>query len=101
VSKLREAARGQQCYGRFIHHCNRNSETVSLAHIRLGGVGGTGFKPPDSCGLPLCSSCHDALDMRVKSPHSRAQLHADVLRGLCQWLEYCEKNGLITIGETA
>jgi hypothetical protein len=44
--------------------------------------------------------CHAQYDGRVKSPHSRAQMDADALRGLCQWLSWLEKNGYITMGKS-
>jgi len=94
--KLETLARGQPCFLRLPLVCNGNNETTVLCHIRRGGLGGMGIKPSSWCALPACSACHDALDGRAKSPHSRAQIDADALRGLCQWLSWLEKNGHIT-----
>lgn len=93
--KLEQLARGQQCHLRFPAVCNGNRETTVLCHIRRGGLGGTGIKPPSICALPACSSCHDAFDGRAKSPHSRSQMDADALRGLCQWLAKLHNEGHI------
>jgi hypothetical protein len=94
--KLETLARGQPCFLRLPTVCNGNRETTVLCHIRRGGVGGMGIKPPSICAIPCCDACHSALDGRTKSPHSRAQIDADALRGLCQWLSWLEKHGHIT-----
>jgi hypothetical protein len=98
MTDLRALARGQQCHLRFVGTCLRSTETVVLAHARRGAAGGMGIKPPDVCGLPACYACHQAWDGQTKSPHSRAQMDADALRGLVQWLTYLVKNGHITTG---
>lgn len=92
---LRTLARGKPCYARFPGHCTHNPEQTVLAHLRIGGLGGVGLKPSDLCGLPVCAACHDVIDMRVKTQHSRAQVYADCLRGLCQWLSYLEREGYL------
>ncbi len=91
---LRDMARGMPCYFRLIG-CKGGGETVVLCHIRRGNVAGVGQKPSDLCALPGCDHCHGIYDGRTKSPHSRAQLDADALRGLCQWLSRLEKEGVI------
>ena len=87
---LREFARGKQCYVRISGVCNRNKETVVLAHVRKAGVAGTGQKPPDLCALPACSNCHDTMDGRKKPPEwlPPEQIDLDVFYGLLQWLAY-------------
>jgi hypothetical protein len=45
--------------------CNFNPETVVLAHIRRGVLGGTGRKPNDLTAVLACSACHDELDHRT------------------------------------
>lgn len=92
---LRKIAEGQNCFARLPTICNFDSATVVLAHIRRGSVAGVGQKPSDLCALPLCSACHDAFDGRGKISMSRAQIDADVLRGLCQWLAYLDAEGVI------
>lgn len=64
-SKLRQAARGQDCQVRMVV-CNHNPETTILAHYRLAGTCGTGIKPPDLLGAWACSACHDAIDGRTQ-----------------------------------
>jgi hypothetical protein len=67
MSKLRASARGQECLVRIPGVCNRNPETVVLAHLNGGGMG---MKTHDIHGSYCCSSCHDMLDGRVsRSSH--------------------------------
>lgn len=95
--KIEQLARGQQCFLRFPAVCNHNPETTVLCHIRRGGLGGMGIKPNPLAALPACSSCHDALDGRAKSAHSRAQMDAEALRGLLQWHDHLLREGHIHI----
>jgi hypothetical protein len=95
MTDLRKLARGQACRLR-LPGCLPGNETVVLAHLRIGGIAGVGQKPVDLAGLPACEHCHSQLDGRVKSPHSKAQIHADALRGLCQWLTWLHQNGHIS-----
>ena len=64
---LRKEARGRECQIRCPHICNKDNETVVLAHLnnkRQFGVG-TGQKVPDIFGAWACSACHDIVDWRV------------------------------------
>ena len=81
---LRKLAQGMPCQLRIPGVCNFNPETTVLAHIRRGGVAGMGQKPPDLCGIHACSACHDAIDGRT--PHTKSDLEAYVLEGLCRTL---------------
>lgn len=94
---LREFARGKCCMLR-LPGCapGPGNEKVVLAHIRRGGIAGTGGKPSDFAAIPMCYHCHQIFDGAVKSIHSRSQLDADALRGLCQWLASLDKSGYIT-----
>ena len=74
--KIRNSARGQECTLRLPGICNWNPETTVLAHI--GKLRGMGIKCGDNMAIYCCSSCHDALDGRVKS-HVDAE---DKLRAL-------------------
>lgn len=92
---LRKLAEGKPCYGRLINVCNHDSSTVVLAHIRRGNIAGMGQKPCDIAALPLCERCHAAFDGRLKTPYSRTEIDADILRGLAQWLAWLEVNEVI------
>ena len=59
MTKLRKAARGQDCMVIIPDVCNGNPETVVLAHLNGGGMG---YKHHDFLGAWACSSCHSWLD---------------------------------------
>lgn len=58
---LRHEAQGRDCQVR-LPCCNGNPDTVVLAHFRLMGISGMGFKPPDEIASWTCSACHLAVD---------------------------------------
>lgn len=74
MSKIRESARGQQCQIRLAGICNRNPETVVLAHYRMAGTCGIAMKPSDIQAAYACSRCHDAVDGRLKTDLSHDEL---------------------------
>lgn len=93
---LRDRARGQTCYIRF-HGCSHDPDKTCLAHIRRGNVAGVGQKPSDLCALPLDQHCHDIVDGRKDIGLTRAEIDAELLRGLVQWLAWLDKNGKIKV----
>jgi hypothetical protein len=58
---LRAEARDRDCQIR-LDCCNGNRETTVLAHFRLSGISGMGFKSPDFIGAWACSACHQRVD---------------------------------------
>lgn len=96
MSKLRNAARGQPCHLRLPGVCCGDSETTVLAHLRRGGLGGVGMKPPDCAGVFACRTCHDALDGRAKVDEAlRVVLDRYVLDGHLRTLDYFWSRGLL------
>ncbi|WP_315360720.1 DUF1364 domain-containing protein [Neisseria bacilliformis] len=98
MSKITESARGEQCTVRLPGICNRNPETVVLAHYRLLGYCGTGIKPPDFMGAYCCSACHDEADRRTR------HLEADFVQtafaeGVMRTLVRLAEKGLIAAKE--
>jgi hypothetical protein len=93
---LRQLAKGKQCYLRLPGLCC-HPETVVLAHIRRGNIAGSGQKPCDPAGLPMCNVCHGIYDGRIRSDYSREQLDAEALRGLVQWLDWLWKNEILIV----
>ena len=92
---LRKLARGQECMVRLPGICNRNPETVVLAHVRNQWFS-RGSKPLDICGVWACMACHDCIDAREKnSSLSRAELEAYVLDALCRQLHHYAKEGIV------
>ena len=85
MSKITKSARGENCTVRITGYCNGNTETVVLAH--LNGIRfkhGTGQKVNDIHGAYCCSGCHDALDGRIRTNHSRDQLKLWPLEGVIE-----------------
>lgn len=95
MSKLRNLARGQECMLRIPGVCNFNTETTVLAHIRLGT--GLSQKPPDTCGVWACSSCHDVIDGRTKTRFSGEEIDSLVLGGLLRQLQWYDKHEVLTV----
>lgn len=72
---LRKEAKDRECQVRIPGVCNKNSETVVLAHLNnksLFGVG-VGQKVPDLFGAWACSACHDVVDRRTDCGFLRSQ----------------------------
>lgn len=61
---LRKEAKGRECQVRIPGVCNRNRDTVVLAHLNNKALFrvGTGQKVPDLFGAWACSACHDVVD---------------------------------------
>jgi len=70
-TKITKSAKGEECLVRIPSVCNFNPETVIFAH--LGGAG-MAIKSNDIHGAYCCSSCHDALDGRVKTEFNSYEL---------------------------
>jgi hypothetical protein len=99
---LRKLAEGQLCYLRLNPFCTGNPKETVLAHFRIGGVAGTGQKPPDVCGAPACKNCHDVIDGRFKQDvYSKTEIHAEMCRAQNQWLAYLWANEYIIPGGIA
>lgn len=61
LKNLRAEARDRDCQVR-LDCCNGNRETVVLAHFRLSGLSGMGYKSPDLIAAWACSACHARVD---------------------------------------
>lgn len=94
MSRLRDAARGMDCQVRIPGICNFRSETTVLAHYRLAGTCGTGFKPIDLIGAWACSDCHNAID-DGKTAYSREQLDLMHLEGMVRTINALNKKGML------
>lgn len=93
MSALRKAARGRPCMVRIPYICNGDPATVVLAHYRLPGYCGTGYKPDDALGAWCCSACHDAVDGRSKGDREEMRLaHAE---GVMRTFAELRKEGLL------
>lgn len=95
MSNLRKAARGRECQVRIPGICNGNPDTSVLAHYRLAGTCGTATKPPDTQGAIACSSCHDAIDSRIKTHYTRDELRLMHAEGVFRTQQIWIREGLI------
>jgi hypothetical protein len=96
MSRITKSARGQNCTIRLPGICNFNPETTVFAHI--SGVRfhkGMGNKVLDALGAFSCSSCHDAIDGRIKTSHTREELKLAQYEGVFETQIYLIENGLI------
>jgi hypothetical protein len=92
--KLRNSARGQDCQVRIPGICNFNPETTILAHV---GKSGIGQKPNDYEATFCCSSCHDAIDYRVKTDFTRDELENMANDGMRRTWAIWVQSGLIKV----
>lgn len=85
MSKITNSARGQSCSIRIPRICNRNNDTVVLAHINgIRFNHGVGNKVNDMHGAYACSSCHDAVDGRIPTEYRRQELKLMHLEGIIE-----------------
>lgn len=85
MSKITESARNENCTVRIPGYCNRNNETTIFAH--LSGIRfkhGVGHKVSDYHGAYACSECHNAIDGRIRTNHTRYQLKLWHLEGVIE-----------------
>lgn len=98
MTDLRKLARGQSCTLRLPGVCSFDPATVVLAHVRRRGHGSVGRKPHDLFGVHACSSCHDALDGRIKTPGiSRDELRAYTLDALIETQQRLLDEGWLSV----
>lgn len=93
---LRESARGESCTVQIAGVCNWLWETTVLAHLP-DESNGMGKKSDDISVCYSCSSCHDAIDRRVRSWELETDREWYLRRAMVRtWRKFIEK-GLITI----
>lgn len=95
MTNLRKEARLRDCQVRIPGVCNRDPETVVLAHYRLAGHSGTGLKPHDLLGAYCCHSCHLAVDGQMKTSLTRDQLRLYLAEGVIRTIAILIREGKI------
>jgi len=93
-TKITKSARGEQCTVRISGICNHDSETTVFAH--LGGAG-MGVKSSNAHGAYCCSSCHDAVDGRVRTKYTTEQLNLWLLEAVIRTQIILFEKGLLKI----
>lgn len=61
MTDLRQEARGRECQVRSAVCCF-DPDTTVLAHVRMSGISGMGYKAPDLLGAWACVACHTLVD---------------------------------------
>lgn len=61
MTDLRKEARGRDCQVRTAV-CTFDPQQTVLAHVRMQGISGLGFKAPDLLGAWACAACHQLVD---------------------------------------
>jgi len=94
MSKITKSARGEQCQIRIPNYCNYNPETTVFCHL---GGGGIAMKSSDIHGAYGCSSCHDAVDSRIKGDYPKDTLALWFYEAIIRTQVILIKKGLIKL----
>ena len=98
MSKIRKAAKGQDCVLRISGICNEDITTTVHAHLNGAGMG---RKSPDFMGCPACAKCHMYVDKHTKLITPLNELPDDVRafvyhrQGIDRYQEILFEQGLI------
>ena len=97
ISKqIRNSARDEDCTLQIAGVCNHNASTTVLAHFPDESKG-IGKKSDDISAGFCCSSCHDAIDMRVRSEHFKENEDFYLRRAQTRTIKRLIELGVITI----
>jgi hypothetical protein len=96
---LRDFARNKPCMVRLVGICNWRWETTVLAHIRRAKVAGASIKPPDTCAVWACSSCHDEIDRRTRNDRVR-EIEGDLLDALVRQHAWYAEHEVLLVAVT-
>ncbi len=96
MSKITASAKGEDCTVRLGGICNHNPETVVFCHIS-GVRHGHGVGIKTIFGAYGCSSCHDALDGRVKTQYNAIELKNAFYEAVLETLNKLNEKGLVKI----
>jgi len=95
MTYLRKQAKDRPCMVRLPGICNHNKSTTVLAHVRMAGISGIGFKSPDLIAAWACSACHDAIDRRSHTDLERDYVRLAHLEGMARTINELAKEGLL------
>lgn len=100
MSKITASARGQDCLIRVPGICNHNPETTVFCHVPGAGMGMKSvYKGPDGKEVDIgsygCSSCHDAVDGRIKTNYRKELLELWFYQGMKRTIIKLIEAGLI------
>lgn len=95
-NKYTKSARDENCTVR-IPGCPNDTATTVLAHYRLMGTSGMGYKPNDLQGAFCCGWCHDRVDGRAKSELSREELRLYHAEGVLRTVQRQIDKGVLKV----
>lgn len=97
-NRITKAARGRECQVRIPWVCNGNPETTVLAHYRMAGTNGMGYKPNDLQGAWACSSCHDLIDGRTRhTGHTADEIEYAHMQGCFRTIDILIREGIVKL----
>jgi len=91
---LRDLARDKPCQVR-LPGCDGGGETTVLAHYRLSGISGTGYKSPDTIGAWCCASCHNEVDTAGTLGLTRHERMLALAEGVFRTLNELDQRGYV------
>lgn len=94
MSKLRKAARGEECDIQIHPYCNGNADTGVLCHAPCEDKGWS-IKSPDIWAAVGCSTCHDIVDGRMKVDIGQDEIYRCFMRGVYRTIKRRIEQGLI------
>lgn len=95
---LRDSARDRFCTIRLPEFCNGDPATTVLAHFRMSGQSGMGYKSPDVFGAFACSKCHAVVDAPANFGVDRDWARLAHLEGVIRTQAIWLTEGLIKVG---
>src|SRR5690606_3575678 len=94
MTPARKSAKGKDCT-LCLPGCPNATETSVLAHLRMFGGGGTGYKPHDSEAVIADMHCHDMLDGRAVCPVAEPELYEYIVRALIRTHRIMRAEGIL------
>ena len=92
---LRNLARGQDCTIRLPDICCFDNDTTVLAHVRLGGISGMGYKAFDLLGAHACHKCHAVVDSPATYGVERDYARLAHLEGMVRTIAKLIEEGVV------
>jgi hypothetical protein len=95
--KYKNNARGRRCTMQIAGVCSHDADTVVFTHFPDESHG-IGIKADDIVGGDACSSCHDAIDRRTKTPAEfEEHRHFYLMRSMVRTIKSRIEAGIVII----
>jgi len=99
MTKIRKAAKGEDCTLRLFPYCNNNPETVVLCHLPSDSKGWA-IKSEDYAGVFACSECHailDGVNQKAIKDLGKEEIHRCTIQALLRTWSRLIELGIINI----